>query len=146
MAFTPVKGESPELSVLFACARLQPEPAALRELLESDVDWARLRTLADRHSMAALLYRRVCDSCSDAVPRAFLEELETFHRSNSLRNLRLASELVRLLEALGGGGLHPIAFKGPLLAQYAYDDLGMRYFGDLDIFVPEQELRGLRNA
>src|SRR5262249_6304267 len=55
-----------------------------------------------------------------------------FH-GNSVRNLRLARELIRLTAALNRANIETLALKGPALAVAAYGDIAMRQFSELDL-------------
>jgi putative nucleotidyltransferase-like protein len=109
------------------------------ELAARDLDWELLARIATWHAVAPILHRAL-SGCPELVPEAILADLRQHFRTNAMRNTYLASELVRLTSALREKGVPVIAFKGPLLAQAAYGDLGLREFIDLDILVPPSDL------
>ncbi len=51
-----------------------------------------------------------------------------------------AAELVRILDALEKAGIVAMPFKGPVLTQMAYGDLGLRSFADLDFLIHKQDI------
>ncbi|HEX6650154.1 MAG TPA: nucleotidyltransferase family protein, partial [Pyrinomonadaceae bacterium] len=59
---------------------------------------------------------------------------------NSARNTVLAAELCRLINLFSGDGVPTIAYKGPALAHFAYDDLALRRFVDLDVIVKKSDV------
>jgi hypothetical protein len=59
--------------------------------------------------------------------------------ANSLHNLFLTGELVRLVRQFEETGIPVLAYKGPLLATY-YENSGLRQFEDLDLLIHKKDL------
>jgi hypothetical protein len=55
--------------------------------------------------------------------------------------LRLAGELLRVLDRLAAGGIQAIPFKGPLLAWQLYGSCALRQFSDLDCLIRRGDVR-----
>jgi hypothetical protein len=62
------------------------------------------------------------------------------------RNLRLAAELIHILNCLERAGITAIPYKGPVLAELLYGDLARRDFSDLDVLVAAKDLGGAKTA
>lgn len=137
---------TPESALVLACARPRPDPAAIRLLAAGPIDWARWRELAELHSVAPLLYWRLRQSCPEAVPPEVLGALEKRFRASAERGLRLSAELVEVMERLEAAGLDAVAFKGPVLAWWAYGHPGLREYLDLDILVRREEVGRAREV
>src|SRR3989442_13911657 len=75
-----------------------------------------------------------------ATPEPARRDLRPRARESADRNLRLTSELVRILDACSTHGVRALAYKGPTLAVLAYGDLGLRPFRDLDIVVDPADI------
>ena len=60
-----------------------------------------------------------------------------FHR-NVERVFAKTVELIRIVKQFEKKGIPVLPFKGPVLALQAYDDLGLRHVGDLDIMIPSE--------
>jgi hypothetical protein len=75
-----------------------------------------------------------------AAPKERLERLQIWHKQNSIQNLKMTSELLRLLRILDEQGIQAIPFKGPALAQQLYGDILIRMFSDLDLFIHERDV------
>jgi Uncharacterised nucleotidyltransferase len=73
-------------------------------------------------------------------PGRLLSQLRMEFYGNSLRNLHLARELVKLSNLLECQGVAAVAFKGPVPAATVYGDLALRQFIDLDILVRRSDL------
>jgi len=136
---------APELQVLLSSVCLADHEArALRGALDQVVDWGQLESAARFHGMEPLLCRRISTLCPDAVPPAFLEDLRLVYSGYSRRNLRMASCLLRTLDNLSARGIRAASFKGPLLAEFFYGDLGLRQMSDLDLLVGAHDYAAAR--
>lgn len=129
--------------LLLCCARTavtRDVVARLRELAATDVDWEYLFLLARRHAVVPLLYVQLERHASDVVPHEFLRKLKQQYLENSARNTVLTAELCRLLSLFAGAGVEAIPYKGPALAAFAYDNLALRRFVDLDVIVKKNDV------
>ena len=129
--------------LLLCCARTTVAPqlvARLRELAATDVDWEYLFLLARRHAVVPLLYVQLERHASDVVPHEFLRKLKQQYLENSARNTVLTAELCRLLGLFADAGVEAIPYKGPALAAFAYDNLALRRFVDLDVIVKKSDV------
>jgi len=97
------------------------------------VDWERLTRAAATHGVLPLVYRRL-KTVRDLPPEALTRMRAEFY-GNSLNNLHLTRELVRLIGLLKAKGIGAIAFKGPTLALKAWGEVALRQFNDLDLLV-----------
>jgi hypothetical protein len=93
---------------------------------------------AQWHGVMPLLYWQLKDICREAVPQGVLAQLGSAFNANAQKNLVLTGELLKLLKIFKSNAIPVIAFKGPVLATYAYKHIALRTFVDLDILVSEQ--------
>lgn len=124
--------------LLLCCARTTPAAdviAQLRELAAKELDWEYLFLLARRHAVVPLLYLQLERHASDLVPFVALRKLKQHYLENVARNTLLTAELCRLIELFAAAGIEAIPYKGPALALFAYDNLALRRFVDLDVIV-----------
>ncbi len=132
----------PEILLLLYCALhrgAQSMQANIQTLLSGAIDWERLLHLAEEHRVTPLLWWNLQRLDPTLVPEAHRTSLETCFKRNCLRNLRLTQELVQLVQHFETNGIRVIPFKGPLLAFCIYDDLALRYMGDLDLLVRPED-------
>lgn len=138
------KSVGPEGQLILLCTRARLDDraaAAIRERVRAEsFDWERLLGLAYANGVKSLLYASLKAACLDLVPPAALDDLQRHFRANAARNLRLTSELLKILDLLEGAGIPAVTFKGPLLAATAYHDVSKREFMDLDIMIHESDL------
>lgn len=136
------RGLRSESRLLLDCSRTYIEPAVsdqIKRLTQSDLCWNDLIGTASWHGVLPLLCYNLNRTCADAVPPASLQDLQARFRANSVRNLFLAAELLKILQFLETNGISAVAFKGPLLAVTAYGNLALRQFSDLDVLVKEKD-------
>ncbi len=132
----------PELELLLWCARPQfnqAEREQVRSLIKG-INWKHLFLYGRRHGVIPLIYLRLQDAAADLVPANELECLKKYFQENSARNVLLAAELSNLIELLDGAQIEAIPYKGPALALFAYKDLALRRFVDLDIMVRKHDI------
>ena len=124
-----------EVDILLECARVAPDPAALRRAADSVAHWRAVLDEAGRHYLKPLLHWRLSRFCPDAVPPEVAAELEGAFHANAGRNLMAAAELRTVVGWLEAEGVPVIAFKGPTLTALVYENLALREFHDLDLLV-----------
>ena len=137
-----------ENELLLCCARTEASPdvaTRIRTLAASDVNWNYLALLAKRHSIIPLLYRQLERHASEFVPTDCLSKLKVQYQENAARNTILAAELCRLVALLSEAGIEAFPYKGPALALFAYGNLALRRFVDLDVVVRKHDVLHARD-
>jgi hypothetical protein len=99
------------------------------------MDWPAFLSFAETHDLRSLCFWRLKQFCPEAIPSETFDRLRERFRGNTDRNLLMTGELFRIIEALERGGVPVAAFKGPVLAWWAYDTPGVREYMDLDLLV-----------
>ena len=112
----------------------------VRTLLRQDLDWAYLVGAAQAHGTAPLLYWHLTRLGPDAIPAPIRGDLRQWFHANACHNLLLTDELLRLLRLFTAHRVRVVPFKGPTLAAYAYGNLALRQFIDLDLLVSPPDL------
>lgn len=138
-----------ENEVLLLCARTAATDTIvqrLRSLATPSIDWDYLFRLARRHSVVPLVFTQLRQHASDLVPSQHLIRFKENYQENVARNLVLTAELARLLTSLSEAGVEAVPFKGPVLALFAYNDLALRRFVDLDIIVRKEDVFKARDV
>jgi len=129
---------SPEFEILAHCARLNPEPGdrdRINHLVDLDIDWSRLLTLANYHGVRPLFYRSLLATNLDAVPPEYREYLSVQAHATSALNQFLVKEAGRLIGLLAAHNVDAMVLKGPVIAHRAYGSLDLRPFIDIDLLV-----------
>src|ERR1700752_175268 len=132
-----------EHELLLCCARTEASAhiaTRLRELAGNKIDWEYLFLLARRHSIVPLLYLQLERHASDLVPPEHLNQLKKRYLENVARNALLTAELCRVIGLFAGAGIDAIPYKGPVLALFAYGNIALRRFVDLDVIVRKSDV------
>ena len=87
-----------------------------------------------------MVYRQLNQHACDLVPQPDLTRLKQYFRENSARNVVLTAELCRLIRLFANEGIEAIPYKGPILSLFAYDDISLRRFVDLDVIVKKHDV------
>jgi len=127
--------------LLLACARTNASPERIRSLTETPIDWNYFFLLARRHAVVPLVYQQL----KEIVPQADLALFKKHYQENAARNVVLTAELCRLINLFASEGIEVIPYKGPLLSLFAYDDLALRRFVDLDVIVKKHDVARARD-
>jgi len=144
-AMSPLMASSrhTEHALLLSACRVANDPASasrVQRLLSGNLDWNYLISLAKKHAVVPLLLRGLKSVNAGAIPADIRPTLESFCERQRKRNLLLTAELVRIVGALTNRGIATLPFKGPILGQMVYRDLGLRSFADLDFLIQEKDI------
>lgn len=137
-----------EDELLLCCARTEASAevaAKIQTLVASDVDWDYLFQLARRHAIIPLLYSQLTREGANLIPPSDLALLRLHYQQNHARNIILTDELVRLIRIFNNAGIETIPYKGPALALFAYGNLALRRFVDLDVIVKKADVLRARD-
>ncbi len=138
---------TPEQELLLWSIRVDhAKDQRIEEILKAGVDWNYVRETAIQHGIIPLLYKRLKEEMDHLVPANELVELRTLFMANTVQNLRMTQQLMKVLDLLADAGIEAMPFKGPALAVQAYGDLSMRSFSDLDILIHERDFDRVYNV
>lgn len=98
----------------------------------AEQDWAEFSTLFRMHRLGPLLHHALEHA---EVPHAVRDQLNRGRRENTLRNLGIYGELVKVARLLDAAGIDFVALKGAYLAKFAYKEPGLRPMRDLDLLL-----------
>lgn len=109
------------------------------------LDWSEVLRLAEYHGILPLAARNLIE-----LGRGFSPEVERSLRSayeaNLRRSLWFAAELARIMQHFERRQLRAVPYKGPVLAQSLYHDLGLRSFSDLDFLISPADFERAKQA
>ncbi len=140
---------TPEMRLLCAVARLEMDEVSATRLdraLSFEIDWGRLRPLAEFHGLRPLLYRHVKAADDPRVPAEAKAWMEFDAKAIAAKNLSLARTLASIASSARAAGCPVLAFKGPVTALRVYENLGAREFGDLDLLINPEDYRAARDV
>ena len=119
----------PEDKLILSCGHSQVNDEfekKIMKLVNLDLDWEYILDMATRHRLMPLLYYNLNKICPDKVPEDVLVSLREFYHSNVRKNLMMTGELVKVMKLLEEKGVNAVTYKGPVLAQMAYGNVGDR--------------------
>lgn len=96
-------------------------------------DWDDVQQAVTRHRVIPVVHSAVKDL--DIVPDRFREWAKQNAQTGARNALKMAHDCIAIDAALKDANLEPLHFKGPTLAQIAYDSVAMKTCYDLDIFI-----------
>ncbi len=109
--------------------------------------WTGLINSAARHQLLGMLaWRLKQPTLAPVLPYEVRSQLNALQRSLVIQSLTRQAELHRALHALASVDVHPVLFKGALLAHTIYPTPECRSMGDIDLWVTEDEMPQARQA
>lgn len=132
----------PEVNLLLCCSRTKLDASIKKQinlLVQQDIDWDYLISLAAKHGVLPLLFNSLNNTCPEIIPKEILSKLRCYFQSNVQRNLLLTSQLLKILEIFQANGVNAVPFKGPMLAVSVYGNPAYRQFCDLDLLVHKKD-------
>lgn len=109
-------------------------------VIEKNTDWQRVVSIAQKHGLVNFVYLRLAKHCRKLISEEVLTQLKTIYFQNSIRNTYLGACLIKILNLLEQNHIEAIPFKGPVQAEMIYNDIGARFFSDLDILVQRENV------
>ena len=125
-------------------ATTEPTSAAIarqRLLSASDLEWKRTIVDLNLHRLLPLVwYSLLTHGLSDTVPQPYLAEMQDAYRQTLRMNTFFLLTLDCLLRAMRERDVHPVLWKGVVLADSFYPDAGTRLMGDIDLAIAPNEM------
>ncbi len=116
----------------------------------SALDWSEVLRLAEHHGVLPLVARNLIEHGRAEHGRGLPPEIERSLRSAYEANLRrsmwFTAELARIMQHFERRQLRAVPYKGAVLAQSLYHDLGLRSFSDLDFLISPRDFERAKQA
>ncbi len=127
------------------CLRSQISGGGPPEAASFDANcWAEVCRLANMHRVLPLLHRCVAPAHS-GLPSGAWELLHDRYLQHAARSAAGVAELDRIVHGMESSGVAVIPLRGPLLAEWVYDDVCARQSADLDLLVrPQQAVAAMK--
>ena len=106
----------------------------------TEEDWEQLIALAAAQKVGPALASALLAHPSASFPPAAAARLRSIQMAATQRSLLQFGELLRVQTHLRAEGIPMLFFKGQMLAQQAYGNLGLRSCFDLDLFVHQSDV------
>lgn len=126
-----------EFEFLSALAGVKPAPEQVGRISSwnlAALDWNKFLRLAEHHGVLPLVARNLIEH-GRGLPPEIERSLRSAYDANLRRSLWFIAELSRIMQHFDSRQLRAIPYKGPVLAQSVYGDVGLRSFSDLDLLI-----------
>lgn len=101
--------------------------------------WQAMVDLAQSQGCINLIYKVLEAEPADTLPAPVLTRLRQMAQQQTAISMKLIQSLAQVLQLFEQNDIAVIAYKGPMLAQVIYGDIGLRCFSDLDLWVAPQD-------
>jgi hypothetical protein len=135
---------TPVFSILELSIRLDNAKDVVRTAEEiisgNEINWDDLYSGAELHSVMPQLAKLISRADPSLIPEEFSEKLNLAYRENLYRQMRFASEFLRISNVFSDAGIMVVPFKGFWFANEFYGNMADRESVDIDLFVNEDDL------
>jgi hypothetical protein len=142
-----------ELLCVCALAGAELAPERIERIVNwnlAALDWSEAVRLAEHHGVLPLAARNLIEHGRAEQGRGLSPEIERSLRSAYEANLRrsmwFTAELARIMQHFERRQLRSVPYKGSVLAQSLYRDLGLRSFSDLDFLISPRDFERAKQA
>jgi hypothetical protein len=135
-----------EWDLLLACVGNWPG-ADVASLVDCGPDWEQLVRLATWNRLSALLRAGLREAgVFDRAPESVRRQLTSAYHNNVATEAARRRHLDEVLGRFGDEGIPAMLLKGAALAETVYREPGLRPMADVDILVPEADVRRAHDA
>ena len=110
-----------------------------------DIDWAIVYKKSSQMGAAPFLHKiikkRLTGPQLSHIPEDFLQKIKNAYLKTFIVNEKNFDKLTGTIDLLSSAGIKVILLKGSHLAQFVYEDAGLRQMCDLDIMIKEEDLK-----
>ncbi|HQU32323.1 MAG: nucleotidyltransferase family protein [Planctomycetia bacterium] len=106
---------------------------------DGEVDVGKFAQTGSRHIPSPLMGEG--KGGGELFPKHFLEKLKLEYIITNIANSKIYDTLSEIGNAFNKAGIPFILLKGSHLAQFVYQDIGLRPMGDIDILVKKEEMK-----
>ncbi len=134
----------PEHQIIVSIARRDLgalEEDNLRRLLGPTIDWDYLLTTARRHGLLPLLHKHANHASGSQLPASVRSTLKRESVMNVQSVLYLLGKALEVQRLLSSQSIENALFKGPLLSEMAYGEVGLRQAGDIDVLIRPEDFK-----
>lgn len=142
----PQRADEFEFLCALAAAELAPERIErIANWNRAALDWSEVLRLAEHHGVLPLAARNLIEHAR-GLPAEVERTLRSAYETNLRRSLWFTVELARIMQQFGRRQLRAVPYKGAVLAQALYRNLGVRSFSDLDFLISSSDFERAKQA
>jgi hypothetical protein len=137
-----------EDELILKCARTYIDNETKDEIIKlisnNIVNWDYIHKKSRNHSLRSIIYWQLNQICPEIIPNEFMVPLKKHFDYNLRKNMLMLVELQKIIKLLEFNKIVGLPYKGPVLALIAYNNLSIREFNDLDIYVDRKDILTLK--
>ncbi len=142
----PQRADEFEFLCALAAAELAPERIErIANWNRAALDWSEVLRLAEHHGVLPLAARNLIEHAR-GLPAEVERTLRSAYETNLRRSLWFTVELARIMQHFERRQLRAVPYKGAVLAQSLYRNLGVRSFSDLDFLISSSDFERAKQA
>lgn len=111
----------------------------VKRILSYELDWDHIRRIAGRNGVLPLVAWNLLNNFSGFLSNDQKSEAAEYLIRHTKKNLFSTLKLIEIAQALEKESVAILPFKGTVLAQYAYGNLALRHYVDLDVLVKPKD-------
>lgn len=135
-----------ENQLILHLLRENPLEDKINPLLDHKIDWDYLIKTASKHFVPQLIFKNIKDNFASKIPEDVFTKLKSRYNQNSIRNLSLSGQVIKIIKSLQKQDIDILTYKGMTLAQLAYKNTSLRRFGDIDVFIRKNDFPKIKEA
>lgn len=118
-----------------------------QSLSADHIDWNLFAQRARLHRVISLVHQGIAQwEDKHLVPQDTMDLLGQTRQQQSYKNMDHAKEMVQIVKLLAEKGVEAIPYKGVVLGQEAYGDIGIRKMSDIDLLVNLSDFSEIREV
>lgn len=107
-----------------------------------DQKWNELFEVSQTQNISSAIYYNLKNkNLLEQLPKEVTEKFHNSFKSQSIINLGLKSEIIKILKAFDKENIPVILLKGSHLAFFIYESIGIRFLRDIDLIVPINKVK-----
>ena len=131
--------------IILSSAKIHPSNEELHQLnllIQNVTDWDETVNRLINRAAGPLLYRKLTLlPASKQIPEHAIEKLRQSYFITMTRGMLLYNSFGKVTEILHEAGIKAVALKGIHLAEWLYEDIGLRQMSDIDLLVSNEDGR-----
>ncbi|MCM3786671.1 nucleotidyltransferase family protein [Neobacillus mesonae] len=127
-----------EFELMISLLRNEINELQISQLI-NNLDWDVFLDLIIHHRVYPIIYKNTQKLNENLIPVKYASRLQYLYFQNTLKMLKLSSEMIRLNNELIARNIRCIVLKGPALAMKIYGNYSDRTSKDLDILVSPED-------
>jgi hypothetical protein len=133
----------PEISLLLLCCRVflktEQEEALKKHIQQNKIDWKKVYELSAIHRIRPVVFA-ILNKVQEQVDRPILEKFHRFCKRFTSIAFSRKLEADRIIDTLHKRNVKTKLYKGVDFALFAYKDIGIREFSDIDIIIKKEDV------